>query len=115
MWNMAHNAETNIEAVLPDKDKYPPIKCRKYGPGCLTGITFLVRGVAMIFVRFDTEKNARRAAIKINAYYSRNWLFDDVLGEPILEDFVIRAFGAIRALPASYTYGHSPDLPEQQK
>jgi hypothetical protein len=32
--------------------------------------------------------------VRLNQYYSRNWLFDRTEGEPVLEDFVINNFGA---------------------
>jgi hypothetical protein len=35
-----------------------------------------------------TEAQAISAAKKFRGYYARNWLFDDVTGEPVLEKFV---------------------------
>ena len=32
----------------------------------------------------------------IGQWYAYNWLFDDVTKEPVLEDFVKKAFGAKR-------------------
>jgi hypothetical protein len=43
-------------------------------------------------IEFETEKQARQEAIRLNQYYSRNWLFDRTDGEPILEDYVILNF-----------------------
>ena len=45
-------------------------------------------------IKFETEKMARDEAFRLNQYYARNILFDQVEGEPILEDYVIATFGA---------------------
>ena len=47
-------------------------------------------------VHFDSEEHARQAAFAIDQFYIRNWVFDDVAGEPVLEDFVKKAFNAKR-------------------
>lgn len=46
-------------------------------------------------LEFESEAQARSEAVRLNQYYSRNWLFDRVEGEPILEDLVILKFKAI--------------------
>lgn len=45
-------------------------------------------------ISFETETQARNEALRLNQYYARNWLFDRVEGEPILEDYVIVTFKA---------------------
>jgi hypothetical protein len=45
-------------------------------------------------IEFETEKQARNEALRLNQYYSRNWLFDKVEGEPILEDLVLVKYKA---------------------
>jgi hypothetical protein len=44
---------------------------------------------------FESVEQASSEALRLNQYYSRNWLFDRVQGEPILEDYVIKTFKAI--------------------
>jgi len=46
-------------------------------------------------LEFESEVQARAEAMRLNQYYVRNWLFDRVEGEPILEDLVIVKFKAI--------------------
>ncbi len=53
-----------------------------------------VRNLDLIAVEFLTEEQAKYAAKKIRGYYVGNWIFDDVTGEPILEEFVSRALDA---------------------
>ena len=43
---------------------------------------------------FETQKQAKAEALRLNQYYARNWLFDKVEGEPILEDLIIVKFHA---------------------
>jgi hypothetical protein len=45
-------------------------------------------------IEFETQSQARSEAVRLNQYYSRNWLLDRTEGEPVLEDFVINTFGA---------------------
>lgn len=46
-------------------------------------------------IEFETVEEARSEAKRLNQYHSRNWLFDRVEGEPILEDYVITTFKAV--------------------
>jgi len=87
LYFMAKEIDSNLSFVLP-KTLKDGIKCSDYIEGCLSGHTVRARGLEMIAVEFAFEKQARDAAIKYNGYYLRNWMFDDVSGEPLLEDFV---------------------------
>ncbi len=53
------------------------------------------KNLTFFAVSFESEEQARAEALRLNQYYSRNWLFDRVEGEPILEDYVITIFHAI--------------------
>ena len=46
---------------------------------------------------FETKEQARAEALRIDQYYPRNWVFDDIKGEPLQEAFVKKAFKAIDA------------------
>jgi hypothetical protein len=70
------------------------IKCDNYGPGCIAGFMARVRLVVIILVEFESEELAKAEANRIKQYYYKNWVFDDVTDEPVLEDFVIKAYGA---------------------
>lgn len=63
-------------------------------------------------IGFDTVIDARNEAIRLNQYYSKNYMFDQVEGEPILEDMVITQFKAInpnkkvQRVPKKHESGH---------
>ena len=99
LWNMAKEADPDIELVrIPNNEPERRILCRDYGPGCIhmSGRRLKVRMVEVIAVEFESTEQARKEAFKIDQYYARNWLFDQVTGEPVLEDFVTDTFNAKR-------------------
>lgn len=96
----AIKADPSVSFVLP-KSITEGIQCTDYSEGCVAGHTVKVQNLEMIAVEFMTEEQAIYAAKKYRGYYVRNWLFDDVTGEPILEKFVSEKLGANR-----------PDIPK---
>lgn len=62
--------------------------CAEYTEGCVAAHHVMVKNLEMIAVEFKEEANAIYAARKYRGYYSKNWFFDDVTGEPSLEKFV---------------------------
>ena len=76
----------------------PEISCTVYGPGCVEGVRTRVQGMEMLFIHFETEEMARVEARRIHALYKYNWVFDDALGEPPLEAFLIKVLGAQKSL-----------------
>jgi hypothetical protein len=68
-----------------------------YSPGVnkLNSRSLIYQRLKFYAVEFDSETTAHNEALRLNQYYSRNFLFDLVEGEPILEDYVIKTFGAI--------------------
>jgi hypothetical protein len=95
MFQMAYDFDSTIEEVRIN-DPIKSIKCTQYPKGCIKGSPkrFKIRLVTMIVVQFLNEGQACRAAVKLNQYYTRNWLFDDVKGEPVLESFVKKVYDA---------------------
>lgn len=95
MWSMAQDFDPSIELV-PITKQERRILCTNYGEGCVknSGRRVLVRKVELIVVQFETEKQAKKEAMRLNQYYARNWLFDDVTNEPVLVDFVERVYNA---------------------
>ena len=65
-----------------------------YGEGCLRVLEVEVGAMILRCVEFASEKTAKKEAIRIKEYFYRNWVFDEVRGEPPLESFVQKAFGA---------------------
>jgi len=97
LWNRGREVDPGLKIVLPDSLK-DGIKCQDYGKGCLNGFMVEAMGLRMILVKFETQEQARLEALRIDGYYSRNWVFDDTAGEPRLERFVKKVCNAIRPL-----------------
>lgn len=118
MYYMAKEKEPDMELVfLQDSPENAPkrIRCPEEfrpgeeeikakfaypGEGCApgSGKRVKVRMVELILLKYEEKKFACRAAVEIKQWYSRNWLFDNVSGEPVLEDFVQVVFGAKKPL-----------------
>lgn len=80
-------ARPEARFVLP-KSVNEGVDCGNYTEGCLAGHTLKLMNLEMILVEFETEAQAIQGAKKVRGYYARNWIFDDVTGEPVLEKFV---------------------------
>lgn len=85
-----------IEVRIPSSEPHRRVLCRDYGEGCVpgTGRRLSIRNIELIAIAFESKKYAKAEAERLNQYYSRNWLLDDVANEPILIDFVQRAYQA---------------------
>lgn len=92
---MAKAGDPDIIEVLPENiDK--GIKCSVYGAGCVGGFVVRTAMVEFTMVRFKHMEQARKKATELNGYYNRNWLFDEVSGEPVIEHFVTNYLKAIK-------------------
>ncbi len=83
--NLAPAEGTDKIDVVLARDINDAVPCADYGEGCLSAHRFRTRGLNFIAVEFETPAHAETAAKKIYAWTSRNWLLDDVDGEPLLE------------------------------
>ncbi|WP_127717385.1 hypothetical protein [Halobacteriovorax sp. HLS] len=96
MWSLAYKKDPSIELILVT-DPARRILCENYKvKGCIVGSgkRIKVRLVELIAIEFESEKDAKAAAKAYDQYYARNWFFDDVKGEPVLEDFVKSVYDA---------------------
>jgi hypothetical protein len=86
-----------------DKNTANAIIFSDYSPGVnrLNSKAMIYERLSFAVLEFENEKQAKDEAMRLNQYYSRNWLFDKVEGEPLLEDLVIFKFHAIN--PKKYT------------
>ena len=82
--------------ALLDKEVGRAINFADYSPGVnrLNSKALVFKRLSFYAIEFETETQAKNEALRLNQYYSRNWLFDKVDGEPILEDLVILKFKA---------------------
>lgn len=107
MFKRAKKADPKAKILLP-KTMGDGIKCEDYGVGCIAGHTVLIKGLEMIAVEFEKPEQAKLAAVVVDGYYFKNWLLDDVNGEPVLEKFVKKTYDAI--LARDELKGQSGDL-----
>lgn len=97
MFSMAYKFDNTIEEVrigVKEADRH--LDCKDYPEGCIPGSPkrFKIRLVEMIVVQYLSTKAACVAAAKTGQWHARNWLFDDVTNEPVLEDFVKKVYNA---------------------
>lgn len=87
IYNKTVAADPTATLVMP-KSIGEGVTCAEYPSGCLSAHVVRIKNLELIAVEFASEDDAIIAAKKLRAYYARNWLFDDVFGEPVLERFV---------------------------
>ncbi|OUR99922.1 hypothetical protein A9Q84_02510 [Halobacteriovorax marinus] len=96
MWKLAVKKDPSIELILLT-DPAKRVLCENYQvDGCIigSGKRIKVRLIELMAMEFDSEENARKAALAYDQYYARNWFFDEVKGEPVLESFIKEVYGA---------------------
>lgn len=91
------NLIMDTSRATPDKATTSAINFSDYSPGInkVNSRPLIYERLGFYAIEFETEKQAREEAMRLGQYYSRNWLFDKVDGEPILEDLVILKFHAV--------------------
>lgn len=94
---MAKVGDPNLEVRVPKDFSEQLVDCSAYTPPCRYGLIVKVRNVEMRPLYYDDQDKALKAAKRIRGYVSRNWVFDDVAGEPVLEDFVKEYLHAVKA------------------
>ena len=93
LYDKAKAADASTTFLMP-KSISEGVHCTDYPEGCISGHTVQVSKLNFIGVEFGTEEQAKFAAKKVRGYYVRNWLLDDVTGEPTLEEFVVKSLEA---------------------
>lgn len=93
LYAKAKAADESTALILP-KSMTEGITCAEYPQGCISAHIVQVNKLDFIAVEFNTEAEAVYAAKKVRGYYVRNWLLDDVTGEPWLEKFVSKSLEA---------------------
>tara|TARA_B100000886_G_C20001626_1_gene318296 strand:+ start:63 stop:458 length:396 start_codon:yes stop_codon:yes gene_type:complete len=96
----AKKADPTFSIVLAEKIGAGPT-CESdspktaYGVGCLKVFRAKVKNIEFAFVEFDNAVNAKNEAGRLNQWYYKNWVIDEVTSEPPLEQFVKSAFNAV--------------------
>jgi hypothetical protein len=93
--DMALKVDPTVALILPDND-YPAIDCKGYGEGCQFGLRFKYKSLYYLAIKYDNNVLAKRGAKKIKGLFYYNWVFDDVVDEPVLEKFIEKVYQAKR-------------------
>lgn len=88
--DMAREGDPNLKLVAPKSISHAVINCSDYKPSCRYGVKVIVKNLEMGVLFYEKPKDALKAAKRIKGYISRNWVLDDVRGEPVLERFVVK-------------------------
>ena len=91
--NMGKKVDPDFHLVLPGINDVP-VSCVPYGTGCQLGIRVQHKFLSFLMINYAEPEQAQRAAAHLGQYYYKNWLFDQVAGEKILEEFVQAAYQA---------------------
>lgn len=102
MLDMAMKADPNFTVIVPESISKSLVNCIDYTPSCLFGYKVATKKLAFIALLYKDQKKAYKAARRIDGYVSRNWAFDDVKGEPVLERFVQKVFKAYPARESDF-------------
>lgn len=94
---MAKKGDPDLHVVIPKNLADKLVDCAEYTPPCRYGIIVIVKNVKMKPLYYDDQKKAYEAAKRIRGYVARNWVLDDVTGEPVLERFVTKYLEAVKA------------------
>ena len=94
---MAKKGEPNLRIVTPKGLTDVIVNCRDYTPRCRYGYRVIVRNIQMVILFYEQQEDALKAAKRIRGYVSRNWVMDEVRGEPVLERYVTKYLKAKKA------------------
>ena len=97
MMEMATKGDPNISVVAPKSISHATVQCSDYTPRCRYGYRIIVKNLEMAVLFYEKPSDALKAAKRIRGYTARNWVLDDVRGEPVLERFVKKYLNAKEA------------------
>ncbi len=88
-------------------------KAAYYGEGLVPDSYKLLayKDLAFLLIEFENEDKAHKEALRLKQYYHKNWLIDEVSGEPSLEDLIIYKLHAIN--PSLKTQRIPKHIPEE--
>lgn len=89
MLGFAREADPNMKIKIGDLSK-TLVDCKDYIPRCRTGFRVVLKGIKFNALLYNDQKTALIAAKRIRGFIARNWVFDEVRGEPVLERMVTK-------------------------
>lgn len=96
MLGFAYKADKNMQIKVGTIDK-TLVDCKDYTPRCRTGFRVVLKGIKFNALLYNTKVEALEGAKRIRGYVARNWVFDEVRGEPVLERLIVKH---LKAKPA---------------
>ena len=93
MFSMATKADPNMKIVIGTMQK-AAVTCSDYKIACKTGYLVRIKNMEIKVLYYLNQDKALESAKRLRAYVSKNWVFDDVRGEPILERLVVKYMDA---------------------
>ena len=88
-----HNHDKHADFFHPTDPK-KGVSCSRYSKGCL-GVTLVhLKNMDMIVVVFQSVEQASAEAKRIGQWFAKNVVFDDVMGELMLQEFIEEVFEA---------------------
>lgn len=104
LFKMAKAIDPSVTYIMP-RDLKSGVRCvgtegeLYYGEGCIGAFKVQVGVLDLTVLEFSTPELAKKEASRIKQFYFKNWVFDEVSDEPMLEHFVKKAFNAQKATP----------------
>lgn len=88
MLEMAQKVDPNMQVIIGSIEK-AAVTCTDYKYPCKIGYLIKLKGLELKVLYYESQENALKSARHIKGFRARNWVFDDVRGEPILERAVV--------------------------
>lgn len=79
--------ESDVKVMVPPSLDKPLVFCYEYKPACQQGYKVKIKGLEVTALYYEDQSNAKKSAKSVRGYLFRNWVFDQVRDEPILERF----------------------------
>lgn len=92
--SMALKGDPDLSVVAPKSIAHAVVDCSDYTPACRYGYKVVVKNLEMGVLFYEKSSDALEVAKRIKGYTARNWVLDDVRGEPVLERFVVKYLDA---------------------
>ena len=93
MFRMAKIADPNMKIEIGTMQK-ASVTCGDYKIPCKIGYLVKIKNMDIKVLYYLNQDRALKSAKRIRGYVSRNWVFDDVRGEPILERIIMKHMDA---------------------
>ena len=93
---MMMEGDPDLEIMVPPSISQPLVRCSEYLPPCQIGYKVKIKNLEVTALYYEDQKNAFKSAKSMRGYHLRNWAFDQVVGEPILERFFKKHLNATR-------------------